>query len=68
MALPSRTLQTSREQQRAGRQVKDGTRGALSFREREKRAGGQLRGSGEASLRRWCLNRAVKEEAIKSCF
>ena len=37
MALPSRTLQTSREQQRAGRQVKDGTRGALSFREREKR-------------------------------
>ena len=25
-------------------------------------------GSGEASLRRWCLNRAVKEEAIKSCF
>ena len=51
MALPSRTLQTSREQQRAGRQVKDGSRGALSFREREKRAGGQLRGSGEASLR-----------------
>lgn len=39
MALPSRTLQTSGEQQRTDRQVNDSMRGVLSFRKREREEG-----------------------------